>query len=474
MKRIVLSGLMLMSFFFGAGNLIFPPVVGHMAGNYFLEGMTGFTASAVIIPFLTLVAVTLAGDSTLSLAGRVGKVYGLVYTIIVIASIGPLFGVPRVANVSYDIGVGPLLSSLLGSKQDILSVSGLSFIVFFFVLSYFLALYGDRLVDTVGKYLSPALIIFMVLLVVVFAVTFKMPEVATISQEYAGAGCHVADPNFASQPGCHPGLSALGVGAIQGYGTLDAIAAVAFAGLVVTALRPSPSTPQHEVLKDVVKAGVIACSLLALIYFGIAYLGNVTSNSGFTQGAQILTYAAEQAFGGYGRAVFAVIVFLACITTSIGLLKTIASYAYGLFGLFSEKYWLLIFTVFSAGLSVQGLDSVIKTSVPMIYFVYPITICLVLLTLFNKVMKDRAWVYFTVALFVTPVAFADGFKILTTYFTGQGTDLLDFARDYIPLSRTDFSWVVPLIAGVVVGFFLPKKRVNTFMLEKDVHPSDLD
>lgn len=444
MKRVVLSGLMLMSFFFGAGNLIYPPLAGLNAGSEFLSVTTGFTLTAVVIPFLTILAVALSGDSALSLAGRVGKLYGLVFTVIIILSIGPLFGIPRVANVSLEIGVKPLLDSSGLGGNDSISLAGLLYIFFFFLMAFVLALYGEQLVDSIGKYLSPALVIFTMALVLVYAFSSSPKEVGQVHEEYVSG--------------------AFFKGAFDGYGTLDAIAAVAFAGLIVNALRPSPDTPAKVVFSGVVKAGFIACVLLAVIYFGLAYVGNVSAVSGKSTGADILVYASEESFGAAGQLVFAIIVFLACITTAVGLLKTLSTYSRNLFGLFSEKSWLIIYTLFSAVLSVQGLSSVLKTSVPMIYLTYPITIALVLVTLLNKWTKDRAWVYFWVALLVTPVAFADAFRIFSANYFNGSIDLLGGLRDYIPLANTDFSWVTPLVLALVIGFLFPKKPVNNFLL----------
>ncbi|RIY36696.1 branched-chain amino acid transport system II carrier protein [Psittacicella gerlachiana] len=446
MKRIIFSGLMLMSFFFGAGNLIYPPLAGLNAGSEFLSASSGFTLTAVVIPFLTILAVALSGDSALSLAGRVGKVYGLIFTVIIILSIGPLFGIPRVANVSLDIGIKPLLDA--SNSQGSISPAGLFYILIFFFISFILSLYGDKLVDTIGKYLSPALVIFTLALVVVYAFTDNVKEVGEVGKEYVSG--------------------AFFKGAIDGYGTLDAIAAVAFAGLIVNALRPSPDTPKSVVFSGVIKAGFIACALLAVIYFGLAYVGNVSANSGKTTGADILVYVSQQSFGAAGQLVFAIIVFLACLTTAVGLLKTLSTYSRNLFGLLTERQWLILYTVFSAVLSVRGLDSVLKTSVPMIYLTYPITIVLVIVTLFNKWTKDRAWIYFWTALLVTPVAFADAFRIFSDNYFGRSIDLIGAVRDYIPLANTDFSWVTPFIVAVVIGALFPKKSVNNLLLgDKD-------
>ncbi|MFC6277390.1 branched-chain amino acid transport system II carrier protein [Psittacicella hinzii] len=446
MNRILFSGLMLMSFYFGAGNLIFAPQVGVEAGSNVLSALSGFTLSAVVIPFLTLVAVTFTGDSGLSFYARVGKVFGYAFTILLVISLGPLFAIPRVANVSYDLGITPLLTDFTHSEIGIFSSFGLVYITLFFLISYALCLYGDKLVDTIGKYLSPALVIFIVALVVTYLVANNTEPSVQPTEAYAKA--------------------AFWKGAIDGYGTLDALASVIFGGIVISALRPNQATPMTVVRRNVIQAGFIACFLLGVIYFGLGYLGNNAVSAEKHSGAALLTFAATKAFGSAGNYIFAIIVFLACLTTAIGLLKAVSNYSHNIFDLFSEKGWLVIYTLSSAVISIQGLDSVIKTSVPFIYFTYPLTIALVIVTLFNKFTKERAWIYRLTALFVFPFAFADGFKYFSMFFLGSenGIDLLSSIRDYIPLGHTDFSWVVPMVVAIIIGAQFPKVPVNEILL----------
>lgn len=446
MKRIFFSGLMLMSFFFGAGNLIFAPSLGLEAGTNFLPAVFGFNLSAALLPLLAIIAVVYAGDSTLSIAGRIGRTYGLVFTVIIIFSIGPLFGIPRVANVSYETGIAPLFAAADGTTPSITSAYGLGYIAFFFGLSFLLALYGEKAVDTIGAFLSPALVIFIFALIIGYLASGDTTDPTTTADAYVNG--------------------AVGHGALQGYQTLDAVAAFAFAGLIITTFKKPGEPVTSAVLKQVLAASAVAVFFLAVIYVGLAYLGNQASHSGKTAGADILVYASQVAFGSTGKAIFAIIVFLACLTTAVGLLKTIASYCYNLFGLMSEFAWLVFFTITSALFSVQGLSQIIKLSVPMIYLTYPITICLTIVTLANSFFQERAWVYRLLGVFVTPVALADGIKVLTSLL-GYETpvDILGFLRDVVPFMNTDFSWVCPLLLAVVVGSVMPKVPTKTYLIE---------
>lgn len=444
MNRILFSGLMLMSFYFGAGNLIFAPQVGLESGSNVFQAIGGFTLSAVIIPFLTLVAVTFTGDSGLSFYARVGKYFGYILTVLVIFSIGPLFAIPRVATVSYSLAIEPLLQGHTQTPISISSPFGLMFITLFFLISYTLALYGDRLVDTIGKYLSPALVIFIVALVVTFLLINSNEPARAVADKYK--------------------TNAFSTGAIEGYGTLDALASIVFGGIVLQSLRPSESTPMSVMRINVIKAGFIACTLLGLIYFGLGYLGNSAIGSHQTSGSGLLIYAANIAFGSAGNYLFSLIVFLACLTTAVGLLKAISNYCHNIFGLFSEKGWLILLTLSAAVLSVRGLDSVIKTSIPIIYFTYPITISLVIVTLFNKFTKERVWIYRWVAILVIPFCLTDSYAYFTEFFLDNRVDLLAAIRPYIPFGYSDFSWFVPMLVGAAIGCLFPRKHVLTLLL----------
>lgn len=438
---------MLMSFYFGAGNLIYPPTLGLASGTNFPYAITTFIFSAICVPFLSLLAVALSGGTSLSFAGRVGKTYALVFTIIILLATGPLFAIPRVANVTYEIAIAPLLPTLPdGSTIPISSDFGIIFIGLFFFITFTLAMYGEQLLDTIGSVISPALIIFIVILIVAFLISDTQLHVNEPAADYTSP------------------LSALSTGAVQGYQTLDAIASIIFANLIVQTFDDDPKASKKELLLKVVKAGVIACSLLGIIYLALGYLGNVTAGLAGESGPSILIYSATVGLGSHGKLVFAVIIFLACLTTAVGLAKVLSEYFFNLFGLMSEKMWLVVFTLSSAVFSVQGLNEVIRYSLPLIFFIYPIIIVLAILNLANKWTKDKAWMYIMVAITTTPVAFADAFKYFSANSLGNEIDLLAPLRDVVPFFNTDFTWVTPFIVGSLIGFFMPKRAVKEIEL----------
>lgn len=459
MKRILLSGFMLMSFFFGAGNLIYAPAVGLAAGSSFWQVMVGFVITASFIPLLTLVGVSISGDSSLSFAGRVSKPFGYFFATVIMFSIGPLFGIPRVANTAYEISIKKLLplNPVTNDFYTIQSFFGYTHILVFFGVAFILVLYGRALLRTVGAFLSPALVVTIVLLVGGYLLFGTDQAVGPVAEKYA--------------------LVPTGQGALDGYGTLDAIAAVGFAALIIEAMY-QPGMTAKQVTRQVIEAGVLAVILLSAIYLALGALGNKAAHSGFTEGADLLVYAAQNVYGYGGLFLFAVIVFLACLTTCVGLLSAISTFCSKLLG-GKKIVWLVGFTLSSAAFSIQGLSEVIKTSIPMIYFTYPLTIALTVLTAFNVVTHKRAYVYRYVGLLVGIYAVADGYKFIDQFFfTGQGVDLLkfvafgewnlrDFLTNYNPFGVADFGWTIPFAVGVVIGLLHPAKEVNHLLLDHD-------
>lgn len=449
MKKIFFGGLMLMSFYFGAGNLIYPPTLGLASGHNFGWAATFFNLTAVVLPFLALLAVAISGGTSLSFAGRVNKPFAYVFTLIVLCATGPFFAIPRVANVTYDIAITPLIPTLAdGSTLAIASPFGLVFLILFFFISYTLALYGEQLLDTIGKFISPVLIIFVGVLVFAFLFSGHQDVVAEPKPEYATVGKAVA------------------TGAIEGYQTLDALASVIFASLIMQTFIDDKSLTKKQLLSNVVKSGVVAVFFLGIIYVALGYIGKVTADSGKTSGTEILVFAAEQGLGEWGKFVFAIIVLLACLTTAVGLLKSLSEYMHNMFGLLTEKGWLTVFTLLSAVLSVQGLGSIIKVSVPMLFLIYPVIIVLVILTLLNKWTKTRAQVYYWAVGLTVPIAFADAFKLFSEMYFGaeHSVDLLGPVRNIVPFFDTQFTWVTPLVVGALVGWFMPKKDVQELEL----------
>ena len=271
-KRFVAIGLMLFAILFGAGNLIFPASMGQASGDHFVWAFIGFCITGVGLPLLAIIAMAYAGCNDLQeAAGRAHPLYGLFYTVVVYMSIGPCFAIPRTGTVAFEIGLRPFLTE--GQVEMGLWI----FLVLFFVVSYWLAATPQKLVDRVGKILTPALVLTLGALIVKSVVDpLGVPQ--------------AAQPNYAGV------LTATVAGILDGYNTLDAIAAFVFATLVTNFVREGGAKTAKEVTSQVYKSGILAVSLLAVIYFFIAKIG---ADSVTPLGILVLLYLAFICGAGY-------------------------------------------------------------------------------------------------------------------------------------------------------------------------------
>src|SRR5699024_9166128 len=295
-------GFMLFALFFGAGNLIFPAQLGQYAGENVWSGAIGFLITGVGLPLLGIIAIAYSGSKNLQgLASRVSPAYGVFFTALLYLTIGPFFAAPRTGTVGFEVGILPFVPE--GSEQ----LGLLIFTLIFFVLALFFSLYPAKLVDNVGKLLAPALVLLLgVMLVIAFVNPMSFPGEA---QEGYIEGAFLT-------------------GFLEGYNTMDALAALVFAIIVINAIRAFGVNDKQQILSIASKTGFIAIVLLAIIYTGISFLGatSVGELGLFDNGGPVLSGAADYYFGTAGLVLLAVMVILACLTTAIGLITANAEY----------------------------------------------------------------------------------------------------------------------------------------------------
>ncbi|NGZ77258.1 branched-chain amino acid transport system II carrier protein [Saccharibacillus alkalitolerans] len=423
---IIVLGSMLFALFFGAGNLIFPPMLGQMAGEHVWSANAGFLMTGVGLPLLAVAAFVFSGERDLrSLSSRVHPLFGLVFAAALYLAIGPFFAMPRTGTVSFEIGVKPLLPE--GSHTVGLAV----FTVVFFAASCLLSLNPSKIIDIVGKVLTPLMLIFIAVLIAA-AAFYPIADFAAPDESYAA---HAVFKGFQ-----------------EGYLTLDALAAVIFGIIVVNALKDSGVKKRGELVSACIKAAVIAAVLLAIIYTALAYIG-ASSVGGLglkDNGAAVLAAVSSHYFGAYGSVLLALIVTMACITTSVGLITSCASFFHGLFPKMSYKTITVALSVFSALVANIGLSGLIKVSVPVLMVLYPMVIALVILTFLHPLFKGRASVYQGTMLLTFLVSLFDGFKA-----AGIKIASIDnlFAQ-ILPLYGVGLGWLLPAVVGGLGGLIV--------------------
>jgi len=438
-QRVLVAGT-LFGMFFGAGNLIFPVHLGQLAGRNVIPAMIGFVITAVGIPILGVAAIgNTHSDGLQALANKVGKRYSYVFTCLLYLTIGPFFAIPRCATTSFTTGVQPMLGS--GVSE------GLALFLFslaFFALVLFFSLRPGNITVWIGKIINPLFLIFLAILVVAALLN-------------PGTAASTVEPDGAYR------TTALFSALIEGYGTMDAIAGLAFGIVVIDIIRSMGVTEDSAIARDVLYSGVLAGILMAAIYVATILMGAqsrglfATSENGGIALAQISNHY----LGAAGSVILAVTIICACLKTSLGLVTSCAETFSRMFPkALSYKAWAIIFTVFSFGVSNVGLSKLISLSVPVLMLLYPPAITLILLALTGKLFDHDRTVYVSVTVFTCLAALFDFAKALPaplqTALHLEGA--VSFAGKYLPWFALNLGWVIPALVGLVLGLVLRALR----------------
>lgn len=427
-KQMVLISFMLFSMFFGAGNLIFPPFLGQNAGSRTPSATFGFLITAVILPILGVVVVA-QSDGLDKLAGRVSPRFAMVFTMLIYLSIGPGLGIPRAASVPFEMAVAPYLPQGVN-----LALCMLVYSLVFFVIAGWLALTPNKLVDRIGHFLTPSLLILIVFLFVSFMAK------GTVS---------VAAPQPAYRTG------AFLKGFCEGYQTMDTIAALNFGLVIATTLGTMGLSDKKDVIRYTKFAGLIAGTILALVYLILVYMG--MSSSGVypiqENGAWTLRCIVYQLFAGPGAVLLAAIFTLACLTTCVGLITSISQYFSTLFKKFTYRQFVFGISVFAFAICNQGLTAILGISVPILNAIYPVSIVLIVLGLSHERIKDNRYIYPMTILgtsVISVVAAIDGM--------GVNMGFISTFCHALPMNSLGFGWVTVTVTMLVLSIVMNKVK----------------
>ena len=293
-----LIGTMLFGMFFGAGNLIFPIQLGQLAGTNFWLALAGFLVTAIGLPFLGILAIGLSGSNGVrELSDRVHPAFGFFFSLFLYLTIGPFFAIPRTATVPFSVGIEPFVDK--GYMTLFLAL----FSFLFFLLVYYFSLNPAKIMDVIGKYLTPAFLLFLFILIIV-----SIARPMGSFQEPQGVYVH------------HAFMS----GFKEGYNTMDALASLAFGIVVINAIKGKGISDVKSIAKTTWKSGIFAMLLMMLIYGFITYMGSssVQAVGTFENGGLIFAAVAKHYLGPFGGILLAIIIVLACLKTSIGLITS--------------------------------------------------------------------------------------------------------------------------------------------------------
>ncbi|SNT08347.1 branched-chain amino acid:cation transporter, LIVCS family [Bacillus sp. OK838] len=423
---VIVTGLMLFALFFGAGNLIFPAMLGQSAGTNLWSASLGFIITGVGLPFITILAFGFSGKNDVqSLASRAHPMFGIIFTVVLYLSLGPLFALPRTGSVSYEIGIKPFLSN------DVGFLPLLVFTIIYFGIACLLSINPSKMLDVVGKILTPLLLIFIGILIVV-AIINPMGEIQPPSADYS-------DNSFFK-------------GFKEGYLTMDTLAGFAFGIIIINVIKDKGITSRKEVLGFCMKAGLIAASLLVIVYTALTYVGatSVEKLGHLDNGGDVLAQASHHFFGPAGAVLLGLIVIAACLTTSIGLITACSTYFNKILPVISYKSFVVIFSVFSAAVANVGLTKLISITVPVLTVLYPVAIVLIVLTFFHSFFKGKSEVYLVSLLLTAIISIIDGLMA-----SGIKMETVsDLFKQYLPLYSVGVGWVIPAIIGGLLGYMI--------------------
>lgn len=419
-------GLMLFALFFGAGNLIFPAFLGQQAGSNWLSAMSGFLLTGAGLPLLGVIAIGYSGSRDVQdLASRVTPWYGVAFAAVLYLAIGPLFATPRTATVTFEIGVTPFI----GPEHKTMALA--IFSAFFFGVTYWLSISPGKLVDRIGKVLTPALLATIAVLVG-YAAFNPMGEL------------QAAQGGFADRP--------FVTGVLEGYQTMDALASLVFAIIVIDAARALGVRNRAQLLATTTVAGAVAAACLAVVYLLIGYMG-ATSVAGLglqENGAAVLSKTAQHYFGMGGNVLLSAIVFLACLSTAVGLIISCSEYFNRLLPAVSYKTFVVIFTLVSMAFANKGLSGIISISVPVLMLLYPLTVVIILLAFLNNWFGGSRVVYVCTIFATLVVGVLDAWKAAFNF----APETAALINSIFPLYDIGMGWLLPASIGFVLGLVL--------------------
>lgn len=415
---------MMFALFLGAGNLIFPPALGQEAGTSVWSAIIGFLVTGVGLPILAMITIAKSGGNLQQISQRVGILFGLFFPLAVYLAIGPLFGIPRTGSVAYEIGLLPYLAN--GPTP----LSLLLFTTVFFGISYWLSLNPSKLVPRVGKILTP-------ILVTVLAILTLVGIIQPVGTATAPTGAYETLPFFS--------------GFKEGYFTMDAIAALVFGIIIITRMKERGIQDRKELTRRTIHVGIIAGTGLILVYLSLAYLGSTSvSLLGYQEnGGAILTGISQELLGLAGLLLLSVIITIACLTTSIGLISAFGEYVRTSFPVI--PYWAAtgVVALFSFVMANMGLTQLIQFSLPMLVTIYPIAIVLMILTLFEELFQGRKEVFVGSVIGAALVSVGDGLEA-----AGLFEEAITNFYMVFPLYDQGIGWLLPAAVGGIIGYFV--------------------
>ncbi|WP_422445394.1 MULTISPECIES: branched-chain amino acid transport system II carrier protein [unclassified Endozoicomonas] len=420
LQNIVGMGFMVFAMFLGAGNLIFPPMVGQLAGQDMWYAAAGFLLTGVGLPLLGIVAIARVGGGFNEISGEMPRALIIALGSCIYLIIGPLYAVPRTALVSFEVGITPFLA-------EPGKLSQLIFSLIFFSISWYLSIRPGKLLESVGELITPALIALLVILGL-------SPIFSPLGIPGQAMGTYTESPVIK--------------GFLEGYMTMDALAALMFGIVIITNLKSHGIEDKSSLFHYSIITGIIAAAGLALVYLSLFYLGATSREIAPDpdNGGQILTLYAETLFGTTGIALLAAVVTLACLTTAIGCITAASEYFDEMFDRVSYRTIVTVISIVCVFFANMELNEIIDLFIPVLLILYPISITLIFLGLI------RDWLPRPVLTYRATLAVIFTFSIIDALRIKDFSVLQPFLQPFsmMPGYEAHLVWLLPSLAVLII------------------------
>lgn len=412
----LILGFALFALYFGAGNLIFPPSIGHLSGTNWLPGLAGFAITGILLPLLAVIAILNAGGKFEQLTRPISPWFYVVFNLLLMVGIGMFVTIPRMAATTHELGVQLLFPS----------VPSVVTILLFFAITFYFTMDRSNVIDKIGKILTPLLVV--ILLIIVGKGIFSpigTPIVTDLKAPFSHAF-------------------------VQAYQTGDVITGILCAPIFIAAIR-SYGYKNGQVRKMALIGTAIAGIGLLIVYGGLLFIGASGSNV-FPANIESTTLVSEIVFtllGNFGSVALAIAITLACLTSTIGVTAVIAEFLNNLSkNKISYKVWVFVICTMGTIVGSFGVEKIINYTLPIFTALYPVAIVLVMLGIARKIIPNAGAYRGSILLtFIVSV-------LETIQSLGVQSSVISSLLNWLPLSENGFAWLVPAIVGFIVGALL--------------------
>lgn len=419
-RNIAALGFMTFAMYLGAGNLIFPPFLGYQAGENFLSGMSGFLLTGVGLPAMALIMVAIVNGSD-KLTAALPKPLATSFWVMLFIVIGPAFVIPRAITVAYQFSFAPIFGE----------AALVPFTIAFCVITILFALYPGKLIDNLGKILTPALMAIL-LIMSVTALLYPTGDLTTASGPYVNG--------------------AFAEGLTQGYMTMDALGSIGFGWIIFRAIRSMGVECPKATAKYTLIAALMYAIAMAFVYISLSYIGSTSAYLGseFSNGGDILTAFTFAHFGAFGSVLLGAVMVLACLTTAIGVTTAGSEFYDNTFSKVNYKACVITTMILAGFVANIGLEQLLTITLPAVVVLHPVAIALMVMA---PVRNNMSQVMVVLTAF-TALAFGCVDAVHILGYMPEATDL--WLNQNMPLYHYFASWIVPTILMVSLGLALCK------------------